>query len=111
MPLYYKGDNTIAITFVDVLRLLPEHKLRHFNQLRADDDLMELLERRYNAYEDEGGLYMNTDGQDDTTPPRTFYLASMGAIEKVTGVKPLSEKEVMESVVPGTENEIKAIRQ
>lgn len=120
MSLYYP-DKTIALTFVDVLRLMPKANIRNFYDLRANAALMNALEKQFENYMSNGGVYFNSDGQErrrgkafggkmvKEIPPSTYYLVSMDVIEKITGVPAASEEEIMNTIVPNTKLEVEAI--
>lgn len=101
--LYYE-DGTIKITMIDVRRLLPKHDVRSFQDLR-DRSLVSSLEHRYCRYKDEGGRFRRIDerGMTDAfclnphlpSKPNLYYLLSLNVIKKITGVKPETEKEIL----------------
>lgn len=82
----YHDDGSLAISMLDVRRLLPQHEVRNFHDLRARD-LVPLVEKRFNKYVALGGEHgMDLGGVVGGMEvyPSLFSLTSRDVMKKVT---------------------------
>lgn len=83
--LYHAFTGDLRLTMLDVMRLLPEHEVQSFQDLRHRG-LLPVLEERMARYIKAGGLYVKQSGaSSEHGSERTKLLTSLSIISRVTG--------------------------